>query len=115
MSVVNRQDQGQADVVVFETAAGLDGRDRRQLVLYVVSLFGVKHSSGEEISGDALLVRPRGTSDQVLLSAILDCEIEEVAPLVADTGRWVVREVTEIDGHRLWFEPNQAHRSSRIR
>ena len=107
MSAVNRQGQGDVDVVVFETAAGLGDRDE-QLVLYIVSLFDVTHASGEVISGDALLVRPRGTSDQVLLSAILGCEIDDLAPLIAGSGSgtWLVREVAEIDGHRLRFEPN---------
>lgn len=107
MSVVNRQGQGDADVVVFETAAGLGDRDER-LVLYIVSLFDVTHASGEVISGDALLVRPRGTSEQVLLSAILGCDVDDVAALIAGscTGTWMVREVAEIDGHRLRFEPN---------
>ncbi len=108
MSVVNRQGQEGVDVIVFETVAGLGERDGQQLVLYIVSLFGVPHASGEVISGDALLVRPRGTSDHVLLSAILGCEIDEVAPLIAEagSGTWMVREVAEIDGHRLRFEPN---------
>lgn len=107
VSVVNRQEQRDADVVVFETAAGPGDRDE-QLVLYIVSLFDVTHASGKVISGDALLVRPRGTSDQVLLASILDCQIDEVAPLMmgANTGTWMVREVAEIDGHRLRFEPN---------
>ena len=107
VSVVNRQEQGDADVVVFETAAGSGDRDE-QLVLYIVSLFNVTHASGEEISGDALLVRPRGTSDEVLLAAILGCQIDEVALLImgATAGTWMVREVAEIDGHRLRFEPN---------
>lgn len=107
MSVVNRQEQGDADVVVFETAAGPGDRDE-QLVLYIVSLFDVTHASGEVISGDALLVRPRGTSDRVLLAAILGCPLDDVAPLImgSNTATWMVREVAEIDGHRLRFEPN---------
>ena len=103
---MDRADIVQDDVVVGETAAGLRPVQEDQLVLYAVSLFGVANVHGELLNGDALLVRPRGTSDFVMLSALLGCAIEQLPELLASSGTWSVREVTEIDGHRMRFEPN---------
>jgi hypothetical protein len=76
-----------------------------QLVLYVITLFGVTNTQGELISGDALLVRPKGTSAKALLSTILECPISRLPDLLARSGTWSVRELHEIDGHRVRFDP----------
>jgi len=76
-----------------------------RLVLYVVSLFGVTNAQEELISGDALLVRPRGTPVLELLASILDSPVEQLPDQLARSGTWSVRELHEIDGHRVRFEP----------
>jgi hypothetical protein len=119
-------EQFRIDVVVSEIPAGVpqrpatlrDGRTRLaqppaepaatiddQLVLYVVSLFGVTNIQDELVSGDALLVRPRGTPAMTLLSSILECPVERLPDLLARSGSWSIRELNEIDGHRVRFEP----------
>lgn len=103
--MVARQEPGTAtDIVLNESPRGLRVRDENDLVLYIVSLYGVANEFEELVSGDALLVRPRGTSVYELLSAVLDCAPERLPELLARSGSWSVREVDEIDGHRVRFE-----------
>jgi len=76
------------------------------LVLYVISLFGVHNSRGEQIDGDALIVRPTGQPERSLLAAVLGCAEAELPALLDRGGTWAVRMITSIDGYRLRFEPN---------
>lgn len=92
------------DLLLHETMTGMV--DRSALVLYMVSLYGVRHVSGETVNGDVLLVRPRGTAEFVLLAAILGCVPEDVPHIIGTSGAWSIREVAEIDGHRIHFEAN---------
>jgi hypothetical protein len=85
--------------------AGRDPQARDELVLYVVSLYGVTNAADELVSGDALLVRPKGTPMMSMLSSILGCPIEQLPTLLARSGTWSIREMDEIDGYRVRFEP----------
>jgi hypothetical protein len=103
------------DVLLHERAAGVfEGWQQQDthdaiaidvsLALYVVSLHNVNNVEGELLNGDALLVRRRGTSEAKLLAAILGCEPRQVGDQAGSTGSWSIREVAEIDGHRVRFE-----------
>jgi hypothetical protein len=94
------------DIIVSETAAGLYRLDRQTLALFVVSLFGIHNANGQLLNGDALVVRPRGTTETALLAAVLGCSETHVPVLLAGTGSWSTREITQIDGHRLRFDPD---------
>jgi hypothetical protein len=118
-------DQFRSDTVVSEAPAGVtrtaatlrDGRIRPaqqfasssatddHLVLYVVSLFGVTNAQDELVSGDALMVRAKGTPVMELLASILNCPVERLPDQLARSGSWTIRELHEIDGHRVRFEP----------
>lgn len=105
------------DVLLCETPTGLDAiasvtaakavvPAAPNLVLYVISLFGVHNSKGELIDGDALIVRPPDQTERSLLAAVLGCVEAELPTLLDRGGTWAVRKVTSIDGYRLRFEPN---------
>lgn len=92
------------DIILSESAAGLRRGENPDLTLYVISLFGIRNAAGDLLNGDALLVRPRGTADITMLAAILGCAEEHVLKLIAGTGTWTIRPITQIDGHRVRFE-----------
>ncbi len=99
------------DVLLHERFAGLaantsgptDGDNA--LALYIISLHNVSNVHGELLNGDAMLVRPRGTPASQLLAAVLGCELRQVRELAMSSGTWHIRELAEIDGHRVRFEP----------
>jgi hypothetical protein len=102
------------DVLLHERMVETSDRPRQEravpaidesLVLYVVSLYSVNNLEGELLSGDALLVRRRGTPGTRLLASILGCRPEQLGDVAGSTGSWSIREVAEIDGHRVRFEP----------
>jgi hypothetical protein len=74
------------------------------LVLFVVSLYNVNNLNGDLLTGDALLVRRRGTPMTRLLASILGCQPDQLGELAGSTGSWSIQEVAEIDGHRVRFE-----------
>jgi hypothetical protein len=92
------------DLVLHESVTGLPGH--APLALFVVSLYGLQRSTGETISGDALMVRPRGTDDLDFLASVLGCAPEDLPGLLTKAGSWSIREVSEIDGHRIRVDPN---------
>ena len=99
------------DVLLHERFAGLPENTSdptpvdNGLALYIISLRNVSNVHGELLNGDAMLVRPHGTSASQLLAAVLDCELRQVRELAASSGTWTIREVGEIDGHRVRFDP----------
>ena len=104
------------DVLLGESPTGLGAVANRALanvvpvpdvVLYVISLFGVHNHQGEKIDGDALVVRPPDQSERSLLAAVLGCVEAELPALLDRGGTWAVRKITSIDGYRLRFEPNE--------
>lgn len=104
------------DVLLFESPTGLTdtvqpaplsvSRTTTDLVLYVVSLFGVHNERGEQIDGDALIVRAPDQSERALLAAVLGCTEPDLQPLLDQGGTWAIRQIKSIDGYRLHFEPN---------
>ena len=104
------------DVLLFESPSGLAdavqpaplavSQTTPDLVLYVVSLFGVHNQRGERIDGDALVVRPLDQPDRTLLAAVLGCPEPDLQPLLDQGGTWAIRQIQSIDGYRLHFEPN---------
>jgi hypothetical protein len=104
------------DVLLFESPSGLTDavqpmplavtRTTQDLVLYVVSLFGVHNNRGERIDGDALVVRPNDQPERTVLAAVLGCPEPDLQPLLDQGGTWAIRQIQSIDGYRLHFEPN---------
>jgi len=107
------------DILLFESPSGLTGMGRLSriipiassnptsaLVLYVVSLFGVHNRQGEQIDGDAPIVRAPDQPDRSLLAAVLDCTETELPALLDRGGAWTIRQITSIDGYGLRFDPN---------
>lgn len=97
---------GQEDQFVREHHTGFSGvgEHDNSLALYVVSLYNVSSADGELINGDALVVRPRGTPQIQLVASVLGCEPRDIVHLVRMAGTFSVREVSEIDGHRIRFD-----------
>ena len=101
------------DVLLFESPSGLPSiapltaspaPAALDLVLYVISLFGVQNQRGERIDGDALIVRAPNQPDNVLLAAVLGCAEPELPALLEHGGTWAIRQIRSIDGYRLRFE-----------
>ncbi len=107
------------DILLFESPSGLTDTGRRSqvipiassnpapaLVLYAILLFGVHNRQGEQIDGDALIVRARDQPDRSLLAAVFGCSETELQPLLDRGGTWAIRQITSIDGYGLRFDPN---------
>jgi hypothetical protein len=103
------------DVLLYETPTGLTGFAlptiapqpepvALDLVLYVISLFGVHNQTGDRIDGDALIVRAPNQPDNALLAAVLGCTEPELPVLLNKGGTWAIRQIKTIDGYRLRFE-----------
>ena len=103
------------DVLLHELPSGLTSRQPRmtvvlpptpapELMLYVVSLFGVENHNGERIDGDALIVRAPDQPDSVLLAAVLGCTEQDLPALLDKGGSWAIRQIRTIDGYQLRFE-----------
>jgi hypothetical protein len=104
------------DVLLYESPSGLTvvaqttpiaaSSATSDLVLYVVSLFGVHNHRGERIDGDALVVRAPDQPERALLSSVLGCSEPDLQDLLDRGGTWAIRQIQSIDGYRLHFEPN---------
>lgn len=104
------------DVLLYESPSGLIdvvqpahvavSPPSPDLVLYVISLFGVRNQRGERIDGDALIVRGPNQPERALLAAVLGCTEPDLQALLDQGGTWAIRQIQSIDGYRLRFEPS---------